>query len=323
LTIVPLAMAATVEIAAEVDLQEPFAVAFGRNGDWYVCEYKAHRITRVGRDGKTSVVAGTGEAGDSGDSGPAREVRLRNPHEIVIARDGAMYIADTFNHRIRRLDLTSGTITPLAGTGQKGFSGDGGPAVKAEFNQAYGIALAPSGSRLYVCDTGNRRVRAIDLKTGIITTVAGNGASGVPSDGAQAAESPLVDPRAVAVGRRGELFILERRGNALRVVQPDGAIRTLLAPGDVNPPLNGPKHLAVDRQGNVLIVDTETHTIRKYAAKDRTVSTILGAGAPGAKLSTRNPLETELRRPHGVAEHSSGDLFISDSENNRVLRLRH
>jgi sugar lactone lactonase YvrE len=165
-------------------------------------------------------------------------------------------------------------------------------------------------------------VRVIDLQTGIVTTAAGNGASAVPNDGQRAAEAPLVDPRAVAVAKNGDLYILERRGNALRVVGSDGLIRTVIAPGSIKPDLNGPKHLAIDRSGHVLIADTENHMIRRYSLRDRSLTAIAGTGAKGSRFAAENPLGTELVRPHGVAVHPSGDLYISDTENNRVLRLR-
>jgi DNA-binding beta-propeller fold protein YncE len=326
------ASGATVEIAAgppsagnarvHAELKEPFAVTFGANGAWYICEYKGHRITRIDRLGKVSVIAGTGVEGDTGHGGRALEVQFSSPHEILLTRAGRMYIADTLNHRVRMLDLESGTITPVAGTGEKGFSGDGGLAAKATFNQAYGIALSPDEQRLYVCDTGNRRVRVVDLKTGMVSTAAGNGTSAVPNDGERAAEAPLVDPRAVAVAKNGEVYILERRGNALRVVGTDGRIRTAIAPGSIKPELNGPKHLAIDRNGDVLIADTENHMIRHYSLRDRTVTTIVGTGTKGSRVVAGKPQETELLRPHGVAVHPNGDVYISDTENNRILRVR-
>ena len=145
---------------------------------------------------------------------------------------------------------------------ERGYSGDGGPAVEARFDGTFGIALGRG--KLYVADLGNRRVRVIDLRTGIVTTAAGNGERGVPPDGAEAARSPLVDPRAVAVGPAGDLYILERNGNALRVVDTAGRIRTLIAPGSVKPDLKGPKHLCVDPDGGVVIADAENHLIRRF-----------------------------------------------------------
>jgi len=232
-----------------------------------------------------------------------------------------MYIADTLNHRVRKVDMKTGAISTIAGTGAAGFSGDGGPAAKAAFNGVFGIALSKSGQKLYVADLSNRRVRMIDLKTGIIRSIAGNGTDGIPADGALAAESPLQDPRAVAVDSKGRVYILERRGNALRVVESNGKIRTLIKPGSVSPNLNGPKHLCVDLQDNVIIADAENHLVRRYSPRDGSTVTIAGTGKKGDHLEPGDPLQSQLNRPHGVYVHKSGDLYISDSYNHRILRL--
>jgi DNA-binding beta-propeller fold protein YncE len=291
-------------VAPQAAFVEPFAVAKDRAGNLYICEHKGQKITKVDPSGAPSIFAGTGSAGYGGDNGPAAAASFRDPHGIVIAPDNRMYVADTQNHTIRRIDLRTGVIATIAGTGERGYSGDGGPAAKAQFNGTFGIALDGGGRRLYVADLGNRRIRMIDLKSGIVTTVAGDGTRGVPPDGAKAIDSPLVDPRAVAVGPKGDVYILERNGNALRVVDTQGRIRTLIAPGSVQPDMKGPKHLCVDRDGSVIIADAENHLIRRYA---KGVLTTLDAG--------------QLKRPHGVYVDRSGTLYIADSDNHRVVRL--
>lgn len=307
--------------ARDIRLTEPFAVDFGRNGEWFICEYKGQRIVRVYRDGRTAVFAGTGEQGNSGDGGNAAQATFRDPHGIAITKNGMMYVADTLNHTVRRINLTSRTITTVAGTGEKGFSGDGGPATKATFNGTFGIALHPAGDRLYIADLFNRRVRLLDLRDGTVRTVAGNGEKGVPVDGAPAASSPLVDPRAVAVDSKGNLYILERSGNALRVVNQAGAIRTLIAPGTVQPDLNGPKHLCTDKRDRVIIADAENHLIRLYDPKSGKTVTLAGTGHRGDRIDSNDPLKTELNRSHGVSIDPSGALFITDSYNHRILRI--
>src|SRR6478735_514910 len=200
--------AATIEqVAVGVKLIEPFGVAFDRKGALFICEYKGEKITRLDPTGTASLFAGTGAASYGGDGGPANQAALRDPHGLVIGPGEVMYIADTLNHRIRKVDLKTGAISTIAGTGVAGFSGDGGPATKATFNGVFGIALGPGG-KLYVADLSNRRVRMITLKTGIISTIAGNGTDAVPSDGSLAAESPLQDPRAVAADSQGNVYIL-------------------------------------------------------------------------------------------------------------------
>ena len=309
---------------------EPFAVAFDKQGNWYVCEHKGERIVRIDKSGKASVLAGTGQTGYSGDGGRATQAAMFDPHGIVITADQQMYVADTRNHTVRKIDLKTGLISTVAGTGKAGYSGDGGPATKAEFNGTFGIDVDPSGRNLYVADLGNRRVRKIDLRSGVITTIAGNGEKGVPQDGAEAVANPLADPRAVTADSKGNVYILERGGNALRVVDKQGKIRTLIAPAvsastsanaTVAPDLNGPKHLCVDRNHNVIIADAENHLVRKYDPKTGKTVTIAGTGQSGKEIVSGEPLKTQVNRPHGVFVHPSGALYISDSYNHRILKL--
>jgi sugar lactone lactonase YvrE len=151
--------------------------------------------------------------------------------------------------------------------------------------------------------------------------VAGNGTKGIPADGSRAVDSPLEDPRAVAVDSKGIVYIVERGGNALRAVDKKGIIRTLITPSQAAPTLKGPKHLCVDSNDNVIIADTENHIIRRYNPRDGSLVTIAGSGAKGSRVDPADALKTELNRPHGVVFSPSGDLYISDSDNHRILKL--
>jgi DNA-binding beta-propeller fold protein YncE len=306
-----------------IRLNEPFAVAFDRDGNWYILEHKGERIVRAGKDGKFSPFAGTGQPGRSGDAGPALQAQFFDPHGLVATRDGrTLYVADTLNNQVRKIDLRGGVITLLAGTGAKGFSGDGGPALQATFNGVFSIALGHDEKSLFIADLSNRRIRKIDLGTGIVSTVAGDGNRGIPVDGSPAASSPLEDPRAVAVDSKGLLYIVERNGNALRVVDRSGTVRTLIAPGQLKLDLKGPKHLCVDSKDNVIIADAENHLIRRYDPRNGSTVTIAGSGAKGSHVDPSDPLKTEMNRPHGVVFNRAGELYISDSDNHRILRLR-
>lgn len=324
--------AATGPDAKSTPLIEPFGVAFDKAGNGYVCEYKGQRITRWDRNGIAVLFAGIGKIGYSGDDGPARNAEFNDPHGLVISRDQRMYVADTRNNCIRMIDLRTGIITTVAGTREAGYSGDGGAASEAKFNGIYAIDINREGDRIYAADLHNRRIRLVNLRTGIVTTIAGNGEKGIPHDGADPARNPLVDPRAVAVDSKGNVYILERSGNALRVIAKDGKVRTVIGPANsANPPnsggriekeLNGPKHLCVDEKDNVIIADAENHLIRKYTPADGRTVVIAGTGEKGSRLVSDDPLRTQLNRPHGVYVHSSGAIYISDSYNHRVLRLR-
>jgi hypothetical protein len=318
-------------VATEAKLKGPFAVDFDKAGNLYLAEMIGLRVRKIDAKGILTTIAGTGEKGKVGDDGPALKAQFDGPHHLAVTPSGDVYLADTFNNRVRRIDAKTHVITTVAGTGEKGFSGDGGPATKAKFGGIYCLALDAKGEKMYVADLDNRRIRVVDLGSGNVTTVAGNGEKGVPKDGDDAKSSPLVDPRAVTVDAKGNVYILERSGHALRMVDADGKIHTVAgtgkagATGDGGPAkdatFNGPKHLCVDRDGNVLIADTENHLIRKYLPKEGKIVRVAGNGKKGSAGLDGPPEQAELQQPHGVNVNAAGTIYISDSTNNRVLKI--
>jgi sugar lactone lactonase YvrE len=314
---------------AEKDgLYAPFGVDCDADGNLYIIEYAGHRLRHIDATGALGTIVGTGEKGDA--DGVDAKAKLANPHSLAVGRNGEVYIGDTGNFKVRRYWPKTGHVETFAGTGQKGFSGDGGPARDAQLGGVYCVALGPKGERLYLADLDNRRVRVIDLKTGVISTVAGNGQKGVPQDGATAREAPLVDPRAVCADDKGNVYVLERGGHALRVVDAAGKIRTVAGTGkagnsgDGGPAreatFNGPKHLCMDRDGSVVIADTENHVVRRYLPREGKVVRVAGTGKKGDVVQQGNL--TELNQPHGVFVHpKTGALYIADSSNNRVLKI--
>jgi sugar lactone lactonase YvrE len=320
--------------ATQAHLVNPFGIGCDAAGNLYIVQMEGgERVSKIDVHGTITTVAGTGEAGFTGDGGPAAQARINGPHHLLVLPNGDILLADTMNSRVRRIDHRTGIITTIVGTGEKGYSGDGGPAAEAQFGNIYCLALSPQGDRLYLCDLDNRRVRVMNLQSGIVTTVAGNGQRGVPEDGRAATDSPLVDPRAITVDAQGNLYILERSGNALRVVGSDGKIRTLIgAPGHEPAAaigsLNGPKHLCTDRQNRVLIADTENHRILRFDPRTDRIEQIAGTGKePKADAAAQDgiggpALALNLKRPHGVFVRPDGAIFIADSENGRVLRIQ-
>ncbi len=317
--------------AVEARIIRPFAVDFNPKGDLVFVEFTGGERVRTIRNGRVHTIAGTGKTGYSGDGGDARQAEFSGMHSLVVARSGDIFVADTLNHRIRRIDSKTGIVTTFAGTGVRGFSGERGPAESAQLNEPYCLWMDSARNRLIVADLSNRRVRAIDLKNGIITTVAGNGQRGIPADGAVATEAPLIDPRAVTVDSTGNLYILERSGHCLRVVNSEGRIRTVAGTGKPGysgdggdaklAQLNGPKHLWIDRGDSLLIADTENHVIRRYLPREGRIVHVAGTGKSGTNGIGGPPDQVELNQPHGIYAHRSGDLYISDSTNDRILRI--
>lgn len=326
----------------EAHLNGPFSVYFDKHGTLFGVEFtKANRVFKINpSSGKPVYIAGVfsktfskeGDLAATDGSDPAK-AHFNGMHDLAITRNGDIYLADTFNSRVRKLDGKTGLVSTVAGTGIAGFSGDGGPANKAQVSEVHSCSLNKDETRLYITDLKNRRIRMIDLISGIISTVAGNGARGVPLDGAIAVESPLEGPRAVTVDDDENIYIVSREGSALRVVGRDGKIQTVVNTsgkkgysGDGNnalkAKLNKPKHACVDREGNVIIADTENHVIRKYVPKEGKI--YLVAGVPevkGDKLES-SPTETELDRPHGVRVDREGNVYIADSSNDRILVVK-
>jgi DNA-binding beta-propeller fold protein YncE len=248
-------------------------------------------------------------------------------HDISIAPDGSIYLADSFQHRIVRLDPQTHVATLFAGTGKAGFGGDGGPAEQAQFNITMCGTLSPDGAFMTIADIGNHRVRRIDLKTRVVTTLAGNGKKGLPKDGDDALDAPMGDVRATCVAKDGTVYALLRGGNALVAVK-DGKLNVVVnkagkaGPATDGPAaeatMRGPKYVTMDAKGNVLILDTENHCLRLFDPVKQTIRTIVGNGKKGSAVGA-DWAGTQLNRPHGARIGPDGRLYVTDTENNRIL----
>jgi DNA-binding beta-propeller fold protein YncE len=320
--------------AATAVLNGPFDVAFDRAGNLYFSDTFNHRIRRIdARTGVITTIAGSGEGGYVGDGGPATRASLNEPYGIVLDRADNLYIADRLNRRVRRVDAASGMIATLAGTGEAAYSGDGGPAAEAGLGEPNGLALDPAETRLYIADVADHRVRVVALASGRIATFAGTGKAEHSGDGGPPTQAGIFGARAVKLGPDGAVYILERQGSSLRAVDPQtGAIATIAGTGargfggDGGAALaaifDAPKEMALAPDGDILIVDTENHAIRRFDRRSGIVATIAG-GRQGGGGDGGSATEAGLDRPHGAVVGPDGAIYIGDTNNHRIRKLTH
>jgi sugar lactone lactonase YvrE len=311
------------------ELLFPEAVAPEPAGTVLIADKGHHRVVRAmaGRAG-VEVVAGSGELGFAGDGGLATAARLASPEGVVVDPErGDVYIADTFNSRVRRVDR-AGRITTIAGSGD---IGDGGPAPAADLSLLGSISVA--GDSLYIADTGHHRVRAVDLRRGLIRTVAGTGEPGASGDGGPAMVARLYRPEFVAATAAGDLYIADTFNNRVRKVDhASGAIATIAGTGEaafngdgipaVSAALFSPEGLAVDGEGRLYIADMGNDRIRRVDPESGTITTVAGTGDTGFNGDGRPGTETALNFPLSLAYSARRKaLLIADLFNQRIRSL--
>ena len=328
--------------ATDLALSLPLGAAADINGHVYVADTGTHRIRRVDAvTGRITTVAGTGEAGFSGDGGPAVAARLDRPQGVVVDDAGNIYIGDTGNRRVRRIDAVTGNITTIAGNGTFGFDGDGGPAAAAAFGEIVALAVGPRGG-LYIADgldgqaRGNNRVRRIDLESGVITTLAGDGDFSFDGDDGLAVEAGLT-VEDVAVDASGNIFIADFNNYRIRRVDAETGIITTVAgrgpvfggggafSGDGGPALDArldlPGGVAVGADGTLYISDTGNNRVRAVDPGTGILFTLAGTGNFGAAGDGGPAPLAELREPSRVVLDPDGNLLIVDTGNSRIRKL--
>jgi len=312
----------------------PAGAAVDASGNLFIADAGNYRIRKVSASGMLTTVAGNGNYGISGDGGPAASAVLNLPSGVAMDTSGNLFIADRNNNRIRKVSA-GGIITTFAGDGPSGFSGDGGPATSASLSEPQSIAIDGSGN-LFIADAANNRIRKVST-SGVITTVAGSGATGASNgsfsgDGGPAVSAGLDYPTSVAVDASGNLFIADSFNGRVRKVSAGGIVTTVAGngygsfSGDGGPAtsafLNFPYGgaVAVDASGNLFIADYYNQRIRKVSASG-IITTIAGNGFQGFFGDGGPATSAVLNNPSGVAVDVSGNLFIADSGNGRIRRV--
>ena len=282
--------------------------------------------------GTVRYVVGTGKSGRfGGDGGPATQAALNFPGAVAVDGHGNLYIADTMNHRVRKVDAATGTISTIAGTGQHRWSGDGGPATAAALNEPAALAVDDRGN-LYIADQSNNRVRKVDLNTGLISTVAGTGETGYTGDGMPAAEAGISGPSGLAIGPDGALYIADTFSGRIRRIDPEtGVISTVAGdggeyrfsgmPNEFSTSLSRPYGIALDAAGNLLITDSDSHLIRRWDRKKKIITRLAGSGQARFDGDGGDPLAGSLNYPFGVLVDGAGNVYIADTFNHRIRMI--
>jgi DNA-binding beta-propeller fold protein YncE len=267
----------------------------------------------------------------SGDDGPADQARLNFPTAVAVDRAGHLYIADTLNHRVRRMDAVTGVMTTVAGLGKPRYFGDGGLAVEAGLNEPAALALSDAGI-LYIADQSNNCVRAVDLATGIIRTVAGTGAAAYNGDGMAATETDLAGPSGLALASDGTLFIADCFNGRIRAVDPTtGLIRTVVGDGGeyryqgVDEPasasLSRPSGIALDDEGNLYMTDSDNHLVRRWNRITGRIERVAGVGMADYGGDGGMALEAGLSYPFGIVVDRVGHVLVADTFNHRIREI--
>ena len=313
--------------ATNASIRSPGDVAVDSSGNIYIADTYNQRIRKVNTSGIITTIAGTGVYGFSGDGGAAVNAYFYNPRGVAVDSSGNIYIADTNNQRIRKVN-TSGIITTIAGNGIPGSAGDGGAATNANLYYPSDVAVDSSGN-IYIADTSNQRIRKVNT-SGIITTIAGTGVYGFSGDGGAATSAQLRSLYGVAVDSSGNVYIADTYNYRIRKVNTSGIITTIAGNGisgfsgdggaAVNAYLYNPLGVAVDSSGNVYIADTNNSRIRKVNTSG-IITTIAGNGISGSAGDGGNAYDANLNAPWDITLDSSGNLYVSDSGNSRIRKI--
>ena len=312
--------------ATSAQLNTPTDVAVDNVGNLYIADTLNHTIRKVSTNGTISTYAGNSVPGNGGDGGAPTAAQLDAPEGVAVDPAGNLYIADTQNHKVRK--ISGGVISTFAGSGTAGFSGDGGSATAAALNEPFAVAVDAPGN-VYIAEFGNNRVRKVDTK-GIITTIAGTGVAGYSGDGGPAANALLNGPQGVAVDSTGNVYIADTANNRIRIVTPGGTIGTVAGNGLPGYTQDGvqatstqvgfPTGIAVDAAANIYVTDNNARVRKVYPSG--VITTIAGSGTRGYSGDGGVATSALLNGPTGVAVSSAGSVYVTDTINNAVRMLQ-
>ena len=313
-------------LASGALIAKPRDTAMGPDGSLYVSDTYNNRIRKIDPAGVITTVAGNGVGAYAGDNGPATSASIKWPHDVTIGPDGCLYIADSNNNRIRKVDL-NGIITTVAGTGTGGYNGDNRLATTARLRNPKSVAFY--GPDLYIADSMNHRIRKVDSVTGIITTVAGTGVAAFSGDGGPATAAAMNTPQRIAFDTLGNLFLTDTANNRIRRVDvTTGVISTIAGNGvsgysgngglAVKAALKTPRGITVVNDNVVYISDSGNHRVRMVSLDSGIITTIAGTGSTSYTGDGGPAGAAGLYNPRGLTTNDAGDLIVADTFHNAI-----
>lgn len=279
---------------------------------------------------RIATLAGTGASGYTGDHGPAKQARLGNPYGVVRGPDGAVYVCEVDNHVIRRI-ASDGTISTVVGTGKRGYSGDGGAATNALLNEPYEVRFDAAGNMIFV-EMKNHLIRRVDAKSGVISTIAGNGQPGFAGDGGAAIGVRFNQPHSLQLDRAGNIFICDIGNHRIRRIDARSGIVTTFAGTGAKQstpdgakfaiaPLHGPRALDFDRQGNLWLALREGNSVYRLDLSAGTIHHVAGTGKKGFTGNGGPAKAATLSGPKGLSIGPDGNVYLADTESHSIRMI--